>query len=613
MSKKDKPASQKQAKPQYKPDSRDWNVWIVMGMAVLLYASTFGFDFVLDDEIMTRNNAFVNKGIAGIRDIFTHGTLFGFNGMNDQSYRPLTLAVYALEKSFFNGTAGVYHFFNVLYYAMACGLFYLFLKKALGPGTWIPFFAALIFVAHPIHTEVVANIKSRDEVLSFLFVASSLLYLLKYTQDGNRTKDFIISLVCYLGAALSKETGLAMLGLVPWTLWFFTNLKPGRIAVVSAFFLAPVAVYFLMRSSAMDNMFFSSDINDVINNTLSGAKNSGEWFASRTMILGKYLGLLIFPHPLSYDYSYNQVPLVGLNDPGFLTSAVVYILLAGFLVWGMIYKRIFSYAIGFYAVMLVLVSNFLTPIGATMAERFLFSASAGFCLALAWGLVALAEKLKLSKNILYGIIGTVLLLYTIKTCSRTQVWSTQEKLFRSGIETAPNSARAQNHYGTYWRMQGEGIPNPNDKIRTEYLLKSIPYYQKSLEIYPGFSEAQYNLGVSYMGLNKIEDAQIAFEKTLEIDPGYEGALNNLGVFASNKKDYPKAIAYWEKLLAKNPNNLDALKNCASVLFYTNQPQKALEYYERALKINPNNQGLMEKIQKVKERLNQSAGPFGTVQ
>ncbi|MBC7774400.1 MAG: tetratricopeptide repeat protein [Phycisphaerae bacterium] len=605
MSKKNKTMAAKQPLVPLQRTKRDWNMWIVMAAAVILYAVTFGFEFVLDDEIMTRSNKFVTKGIAGIGDIFTHGTLFGFNGMNDQSYRPLMLANFAVEKSLFGGTAGAYHFFNVFYFALACGIFYLFLKKALGAASLIPLLAALLFVAHPIHTEVVANIKSRDEILSFMFAALSLLYVLKYAQDGNKVKDLVISLVCYLAATLAKETGLAMLGLIPLTLWFFTDLKLSRIVGISAVYLAPVALYFLMRASAMDNMFFSGDIKDLVNNTLSGAKAGGEWFASRTMILGKYLGLLVFPHPLSYDYSYNQVPLVGPSDIGFLISLVVYLILAGLFIWGLFTKKVYAYAIGFYAVMLVLVSNFLTPIGATMAERFLFSSSAGFCLALGWGIVALGEKFKFSKNILYALLGVILLLYTIKTYTRTQVWASQLKLFESGLVTAPNSARAQNHYGSYWRMLAEGIQNPQDKNRAEGFSTSIGYYQKALEIYPGYSEAQYNLGVSYLGLNKLDEARVAFEKTLKIDSTYQGALNNLAVVYFRKGDNQKALANWDKLLVLNPNNFDALLNCGAVYFNTNQPQKSLEYFERALKINPTHQGVIQNIQKVKDVLNQT--------
>jgi len=607
MSKKSNLATAKQSQSLHQSKKGDWNVWIVMIASLILYAVTFGFDFVLDDEIMTRSNAFVNKGLSGIRDIFTHGTLYGFNGMNDQSYRPLMLANFAFEKSLFGGTAGAYHFFNVFYYALASGVFYLFLKKALGAESLIPLLTALFFIAHPIHTEVVANIKSRDEILSFLFVSLSLLYALKYVQEGNKTANLVISLLCYLAATLAKETGLAMIGLVPLTLWFFTSLRPGRIATITAFYLAPVGLYFLMRGSAMDNMFFSSDIKDLVNNTLSGARTSGEWFASRIMILGKYLGLLIFPHPLSYDYSYNQVPLVGINDIGFLISLLIHLILIGLFAWGVVKKKIIAYAIGFYAVMLVLVSNFLTPIGATMAERFLFSSSAGFCLALAWGIVALTEKFQFSKNVLYTVAGVILLLYTVKTYTRTQVWASPEKLFKSGLETAPNSARAQNHYGTYWRTQAEGNQNPQDKNRTELYAKAMTYYQKSLEIYPGYSEAQYNLGVTYMALNKTEEARIAFENTLKIDSTYQGALNNLAIIAFRKNDAQTALAYWDKLLLINPNNFDALQNCGAVQFNLNNPKKALEYFERALKINPNHQGLIQNIQKVKAKLNPAGG------
>ncbi len=607
MSKKNKTTTKKLAQDSDHVVKSDWGFWIVMAAAVVLYALSFGFDFVLDDEIMTRSNAFVTRGIAGIGDIFTHGTLYGFNGMNDQSYRPLMLANFAIEKSLFNGTAGAYHFFNVFYYALASGVFYLFLKKALGGDSLIAILTALLFVAHPIHTEVVANIKSRDEILSFMFVALSLWYLLKYAKDGNKTKDLTISLVCYLAATLAKETGLAMLGLVPLTLWFFTPLKPGRIATTTAFFLAPVALYFLMRGSAMNNMFFASDINDVVNNTLSGAKTSGEWFASRIMILGKYLGLLIFPHPLSYDYSYNQVPLVGPGDLGFIIALAVHLVLAGVFVWGLRSKKIIAYAIGFYAVMLVLVSNFLTPIGATMAERFLFSSSAGFCLALGWGITILAEKFRLSKNIVYAIAGSILLLYAIKTYTRIPVWASQKVLFESGLVTAPNSARAQNHYGSYWRMLAEANPSSNDKAKLDQLSKAAIYYNKALEIYPGYSEAQYNLGVTYLALNKMEEAKTAFDKTLQIDSTYQGALNNLGIIAFRKGDFNTALAYWDKLLGFNPNNFDALQNCGAVYFNSNNPKKALEYFERALKVNPKHQGLIQNIQKVKDKIGVQGG------
>lgn len=47
----------------------------------------------------------------------------------------------------------------------------------------LPFLTALLFIAHPVHTEVVANIKSRDEILSLLFSIVACIYFLKFIDE----------------------------------------------------------------------------------------------------------------------------------------------------------------------------------------------------------------------------------------------------------------------------------------------------------------------------------------------------------------------------------------------------------------------------------------------
>ncbi|MEZ4950406.1 MAG: hypothetical protein R2784_13620 [Saprospiraceae bacterium] len=46
--------------------------------------------------------------------------------------------------------------------------------------------AALLFVVHPVHTEVVANIKGRDETMALMGSLAALFLLLK----GIRNSDF---------------------------------------------------------------------------------------------------------------------------------------------------------------------------------------------------------------------------------------------------------------------------------------------------------------------------------------------------------------------------------------------------------------------------------------
>ena len=161
-------------KTEKKTFFEEYSLWILVIFSLLLYSNTIGFEYVLDDGIVTTKNRFVQAGWAGIYDIFTHGYLYGFNGMNNQSYRPIALATMAIEKAIFGNSPIISHFFNTLFFAFGVGLLFTFFTKIFQQkNKYLPFVAALLFAAHPIHTEVVANIKSRDELLAFCFMLLS--------------------------------------------------------------------------------------------------------------------------------------------------------------------------------------------------------------------------------------------------------------------------------------------------------------------------------------------------------------------------------------------------------------------------------------------------------
>jgi hypothetical protein len=94
--------------------------FVFVFLVIILYGNTFKHGFVLDDDIVYPKNSFVLKGFNGISDIFSYGYLYGFNKENDQSYRPLTLASFAIENQFFNKSSTASHVIQVLIYALAC-------------------------------------------------------------------------------------------------------------------------------------------------------------------------------------------------------------------------------------------------------------------------------------------------------------------------------------------------------------------------------------------------------------------------------------------------------------------------------------------------------------
>ena len=576
----------------------------VFVFAFILYGNTLNHDYVLDDDIVTRKNAFVQKGFSGLKDIFTHGYLYGFNGKNDQSYRPLVLANLAVETQIFGSKPSVHHFFNVLFYALS-GVVLLFLMFHLfkGKSVLVPLAVTLLFISHPIHTEVVANIKSRDEVLSFLFVVTSLWALMKHAGSGDK-RFLILSVFAYFLCVLAKETGLAMLGLVPFSLWFFTQKDLKEITITSIYFAGAAAVYFLIRASVMDSMTFEEGMSP-INNSLMAAENGLDRFATNFSIMGRYIKLMFIPYPLSYDYSYNQIPIIGVSDWKFLLSFGIYLAMAIVALTGLLKKQVSSFGIIVFVVLLLLVSNFLTMVGAPMAERFVYGSTLGFCIILGYYLFKLFNALDAKTDwkstpsfILIGII----LIYSIITIGRNQAWKNPETLFTSGLKTAPKSARAQNHYASFLRDKVEQDPT-NPEVQT-WANNAENAYLRALEIYPQYTEASYNLGVLYFSTNRPDQALKAYERTLAADQNYTSALNNIGVIYFNRGDYQNALQNWSRVLQIEPNNSQAMGNLGALNQNSGNLNEAVKYYEQALSIDPYNVNILNNIVKAHNSLGQ---------
>src|SRR6185312_7631254 len=100
----------------------------------------------------------------------------------------------------------VRHFFNVMWYMLSVVVLLYFLRYIIFRNNPImALVAAVIFTAHPIHTEVVANVKSRDEIMSLLFMCLTFIFAFKYEDDKKNPGHLVAALASYLLAFLSKE------------------------------------------------------------------------------------------------------------------------------------------------------------------------------------------------------------------------------------------------------------------------------------------------------------------------------------------------------------------------------------------------------------------------
>ena len=258
----------------------------------------------------------------------------------------------------------------------------------------VPFLATLLFIVHPIHTEAVANIKGRDEIMSMLFSLLALYSSLRFMDAGNK-KWLIVGLSGYFLGLLSKENAITFLAVIPLTIYFFSDTDWKKLKTLLFWLLVTTVAYLILRFNTAGIPKFGQEVNDLMNNPFLGMK-SGEKFGSIMFTLGKYIQLMIWPHPLSHDYYPYAIPKASIFTLLPFLSLVLYGVLIYFGFKGLTKKSVYSYSILYYLITLTIVSNIVINLGTFMNERFIFMASAGFCIAVAY---FISEHLpKLTKN-----------------------------------------------------------------------------------------------------------------------------------------------------------------------------------------------------------------------
>jgi hypothetical protein len=353
----------------------------------------------------------------------------------------------------------------------------------------VPFAATILFIVHPLHIEVVGNVKGRDELFAFLGEMGGLYFTFKYLGQ-KKFKQLIYSFLCFFIGILSKESVLTFLAIVPLTAYFFTKSSSGdRIKVTIPIVLATV-IYLAIRISVIGHLVGNAEVTDIMNNPFYGM-TWGEKMATIFYTLLLYLKLLIYPHPLTHDYYPYHIPIMHWNDWRPILSLLLYLALVVVFIKGWRKKTVWAYAIGFYLITLSIVSNLFISIGTFMNERFVYHASLGFCIAAAWLLVKKLNYSPLMKNLAMSFFCAATIALSALTLIRLPDWKTIHTLDSSALRVSPNSARANHFYGVdIWNNVYMKLPKTADSARRRAVLDSLnPYFERALQILPSYSLA----------------------------------------------------------------------------------------------------------------------------
>lgn len=218
------------------------NYYYILGLLVFfVFANTISGGYNLDDELVTMNHRFTSQGLTAVKDIFTNSYYADAMGYA-YGYRPMVHLSFAIEHQFFSESPKVSHFFNVLLYVLSIVLFFKLLLKWFGVEQLkLAFLAVILFALHPVHTEVVASIKNRDEILAFLFIILTGLSMVKY-MDRRKVSSLIWIVALFTMAMLSKKSAYPMAIVLPVAFVLFQNLSRNQLILISLAVILPAAI-----------------------------------------------------------------------------------------------------------------------------------------------------------------------------------------------------------------------------------------------------------------------------------------------------------------------------------------------------------------------------------
>ncbi|MEM8582952.1 MAG: tetratricopeptide repeat protein [Bacteroidota bacterium] len=599
-----------------------WCSIALMVLCFLLYANTLGHDFALDDSIVLTSNDLVKQGPSAWGELFSHDSFYGFFGEEKQlveggRYRPLTLAMFSLEYQIFGDHATGYHFINILWYIACVLLLYHFFVAVARHRNWdltIPFIIAIIFCVHPIHTEVVANIKGRDEIVALCAALGSTWLVWRACLSRSWLHAGLAGLLFFLGL-MAKENTITFLAVIP--LWLFAFCRPfssngnqldfrwSDTKYMAGCLLATI-LFLGLRSAVLPDSPTNAENRpprELMNNPFLKIDN-GRWvdytFSEKTATISatffEYIGLLVWPQTLSHDYYPKSLEVEGWQDYRALLGLVLtlgLLILGCWLAWK---KKLAGIGILTYFICLSIFSNVVFPIGTLMSERFLFMPSVGFALVVAGDYQRLKTPWR-KQSVTYFLIFVVLA-FSIRTVFRNPVWKDNYTLFTLDVENQPNSAKLQNAAGGVKIDSYLQLPKTQQVPNHRWLIEAEQHLDRAIEIHPTYKSAHFLRGRAAY-LRKSYPTAIAYlQRALEFDNDSPEIRSDLLTTLSeaakdagqNRGDLDQAQAYIDQALQLDSSHYPSLRLQGVIVGVSGNPQGAISWFERAAQVRPDEAG-----------------------
>jgi len=538
----------------------------ILGISFLLYCNSISNQFVFDDIHLIVENPFITKA----------ENFFQIIGLKTGQplYRPVRYVTYLMDYAISGLNPVSYHVSNIFYHSLTAFMLFVLVRRLAG-STAVALACTLLFTAHPVHTESVAYISGRRDILSCLFFLSGFYCFLRFRQT-HRNGYIALIVVSFILAVGAKEMAVTLpaVCLLYDLICTFPKAheKPSKRCSTKPaaggrlrpyIILAVPCLFYLYYKLFLHYPSFTLDYygGSIINN-----------FATVLRILVRYLGLVFFPVVLHADYSYNAFPVsYSFFNTDVLLSVLIVAAVIGLTI-AMRKKQQFVFFGGMWFFITLLPVCHILPHHDIMADHYLYIPSIGAILALC-PLLQYLFKHKRSAGIVF--LAVIFGLFSVRTIVRNRDWKDPVTMWTKVLQNTPECARAHCNLGV--ALAGRGSHG-----------RAARHYREALRIHPEYVDAHYNLGAALSQTGMQDKAIEHYTETLRLHPGYKNTFLLLGAVLTEQGRLHEAIKQYQDALKKRPRNVKARNNLGLVFLHQGKLHKAMVHFRRVLRLRPNN-------------------------
>jgi pentatricopeptide repeat protein len=500
---------------------------LLVALVLAVFGNSLLNGFVYDDLINLIGKSVYREFRLG--DIF-------FTLHSGIEYFPVRDLSFALDHQLWGEKPFGFHLTNLFFYCLNAVVVYFLAREVQlllggteeepdGLSPYLPLLAALLFVVHPVHCEVVNAVFNRGALMSGLFFFSASYLFLRFIRSGSMGRWYCAAaFICFLLVLLSKAYGI----ILPLVLLLFLAFSPAGARWKGLPWTAPFFVLSLVFYVQYKSIGVQASVIDKGNLGFSGAGIASK-IAVAAQIPFFYLGKFFYPHGYSAEYDTRFAS--SLADWRVVTSLVALATLLGLSV--VLRKRYpeLLFGLGWYLLTLIPVLNFFAT-NPVVADRYAYLPSFGIIYLVAAVLTRLVPE-RFTRVAMAGAGGLVLVLGLI-AFQVNGGWRNEKRLWQETLKHSPNLVKGYLSLGNVYKKEGD-------------YKKAFEYYERMKELgITGAAYYDYCLGVYHETLGDYPAAAAAYRSALTKEEDFLEALVALGYVRETMGELEAAIDSYGK-------------------------------------------------------------------